>query len=306
MPLTTWTERDELLSDALHMRDVAMGLADPNPLWVEDALAYDEDDDAFGQHFKDERGFESHGAFERAVETWTRRNEPVLTSDAKAHPHDAEHVPTIRWRDGAACGVYIDLERESEAHVTVEPRAVETDLLIEPVRQVAEEEEGEFPTLSTPTVPTPERCRAYTVAMLATGRGSISSTTTIEGVGTFPTRAVYKSVKADVARLAEKRRRRAGRYAREQGERKSTVQATSTAQARVQKAREARRDLMPMQWDVTHQGNSVVPDAVASRICASLRLWAYQAGRYVPTGGRQRGFTPSRVWAQARLAANRS
>src|SRR5215217_809706 len=36
MPLTTWTQRDELLSDALHMRDVAMGLANEAPIFEDD------------------------------------------------------------------------------------------------------------------------------------------------------------------------------------------------------------------------------------------------------------------------------
>lgn len=129
MPLTAWTERDELLSDALHMRDVALGLADPAPYttlrWQRHPLAVDQYLHAW--HFEDEQEDQLYPDV-LATARWMQLEDylrelddqrPGMTSQDKPaaysiEAHDRRAVLASRWTDGAAAAVMIDLSERAE------------------------------------------------------------------------------------------------------------------------------------------------------------------------------------------------
>lgn len=193
MPLSTWTERDELLSDALHMRDVALGLDRP---------------------LVDEPEHEPLTAVELAMEqrlrtaTWgvvdAYREErklnakPALTSDDRPSASDATNnaaVIATQWVDGRAAFHMVEAMQAADAILQVEPRSVETDLIVEPCREVGGvepaptrwDERGE-----TFSVPTPDAAATYVAIALGGRNGSRPNVIRIEGLGEFQRRVLVQ------------------------------------------------------------------------------------------------------------------
>jgi hypothetical protein len=128
MPLSHWTEADELLSESLHMRDVALGLDRPQLTkrlnWVNGRLVLERLADGRPRYDADEIYDEDElPAAERelATSTWSRvqnhrdtqlvEGSPVMTSDSTdIHQAMVDAIRGQRWADGAACGISIEYE----------------------------------------------------------------------------------------------------------------------------------------------------------------------------------------------------
>jgi hypothetical protein len=122
MPLDEWSIRDELLSDALHMRDVAMGLAPigcPLPTWAADHdEEYDEDRPAWAAGA-------THGELVDYDFMVRESRKPVLGSDDKAPAYSADaHARTTllqsRFTDGKAAQCWIEYEDAADAFAIIE------------------------------------------------------------------------------------------------------------------------------------------------------------------------------------------
>lgn len=206
MPLTTWTVKDEVLSDALDNYDRALGLTGELPI---------EDDER--EPLSD---VEAH--MERALRTanWSKvqdwrdlRQEigrPILTSEDRDDMHaatDTRRLVESRWRDGKACGVYIEQARMADA---------QADLLIEPeqwdrlaqvwvehtdrLNQDPEEEGAPLPL----TVPDHRSVVRYYAPAFLQGTKGVRSTTFI-GVESHRV-ASHPGVRAALAAKAQRRR----------------------------------------------------------------------------------------------------
>jgi hypothetical protein len=143
MPLTNWTLTDELVSDSLHMRDVALGLDKPSVVkdltWVKETWgqrlvektphlklqAAWEDDGMLGDEIPDiERAISrsTHSRVSAVRDLQQDEGKPVMTSDDRSLFDALEGaVRKQRWSDGAACAVSIHAERWAQhAEVLIE------------------------------------------------------------------------------------------------------------------------------------------------------------------------------------------
>lgn len=143
MPLVHWSERDEALSDELHMRDVALGLYDPapyavvhrdgvrdvelKPMWA-DEYAELEDDDERWQHAV----ASSAGVLEDYDLMLRERTKPVLTSEDRppawsADAADLAQVIESRWHDGRAAAVMVEIAQYANALVILDDPEFDAD-----------------------------------------------------------------------------------------------------------------------------------------------------------------------------------
>jgi hypothetical protein len=207
MPLSTWTTRDELLSDALHLMDVAKGLDRPLSMDLPDYEPRSAVEEAMEQRLRTA----SWGVVDAYREEVKLNAKPALTSDDRPSASDAtDNSPLIQSKvvDGQAAQLAVEMQQAADAALLVEPRSIETDLIVEPPREVG----GTEPTTTDEpewTVPSIASMTRY-AATAVSGRNLTPIRVRIAGVGEWSATTIMMrpSVQAQISRRRRKQQRR--------------------------------------------------------------------------------------------------
>lgn len=210
MPLTNWTLTDELVSDSLHMRDVALGLDKPSVVKTAELLKAFDVGRKTGRiyprpKYTNDLGAERQDAYpeqERAVSESTHarvhalreqqqlEGKPVMTSDDRSLFDALEGaVRKQRWSDGAACAVSIHAERWAQ----------HAEVLVETVRSL----DDTYELIFDPETPEWERNTLIedTVGLEATLQSSAQAL--VEGEEEKPPTQVFEDTEIPAYRLRQ-------------------------------------------------------------------------------------------------------